>query len=427
VSIAIFRSKIFIAVAIAAVLVALYALLGFKLAPKLVRSQAIEFVHTTYGRELKIGTVRVQPFKLQLEIHDLAFPDDDGKTMLGFERLFADFELSSLWKRAYYFRDVQLDSPVIRAVVRPGGALNLGDLAIEEPPGTPPAEPEPLPSVWIATLDVSKGVVDFLDRARSRPFERRFSPVAFGLKEFRTTPEGGDFRLTAQSEAAEKFDWKGRFALAPIISSSGDFTLDDVHATGVGEFLGDALPFQLTSGLIDLNGHYAFKLGETTDLDLQLPAIEMSDLALRAHGVDDDWVKIPTLVVADTNVKLPQQTVVIERVELTKLAAQAWLDADGSLNISRLFTPAAADDAAAATSTSAATSPTSAAPTSASPTPAAPTPAAPTPAAPKTVRSSQPSRPYWRRPTSRQDRSVSISRSRCRSSSRHGSTAPRPR
>jgi len=110
VSIAIFRSKIFIAVAIAAVLVGLYALLGFKLAPKLVRSQAIEFVRTTYGRELKIGAVHVQPFKLQLEIHDLAFPDDDGRTMLGFERLFADFELSSLWKRAYYFRDVQLGS-----------------------------------------------------------------------------------------------------------------------------------------------------------------------------------------------------------------------------------------------------------------------------------------------------------------------------
>ena len=238
------------------------------------RSQAIEFVRATYGRELKVGEVRVQPFKLQLEVRDLAFPDDDGQTMLGFERLFADFELSSLWKRAWYFRDVQLDAPVVRAVVRPRGALNLGDLAIEEPPGTPPAEPEPLPSVWIATLDVSKGVVDFLDRARSRPFERRFSPVAFGLKEFRTTPEGGDFRLTAQSEAAEKFDWKGRFALAPVISSSGDFTVEDVRAAGVGEFLGDALPFELTDGLIDLNGHYAFKLGETTDLDLQLPAID---------------------------------------------------------------------------------------------------------------------------------------------------------
>ena len=291
---------------VVAALIGVYALLGFKLAPKLVRSQAIEFVRTTYGRELEIGEVRVQPFKLQLEIQDLAFPDDDGKTMLGFARLFADFELSSLWKRAYYFRDVELDAAG-HSRRRPAGRC-------DEPrrPGRRgtarhdhPRNPSPLPSVWIATLDVSKGLVDFVDRARNRPFERRFSPVAFGLKDFRTTPEGGDFRLTAQSEAAEKFEWKGRFALAPVISSTGDFTLDDIHAAGVGEFLGDALPFQLTSGMIDLNGSYTFKLGATTDLELQLPTIEMSDLALRAHGVGADWVRIPTLVVADTNVRLP--------------------------------------------------------------------------------------------------------------------------
>ena len=65
---AVLRSKIFIVLAIIAALVGLYALLGFKLAPKLVRSQAIEFVRATYGRELKVGEVRVQPFKLQLEV-----------------------------------------------------------------------------------------------------------------------------------------------------------------------------------------------------------------------------------------------------------------------------------------------------------------------------------------------------------------------
>jgi outer membrane protein OmpA-like peptidoglycan-associated protein len=339
---AFFKSKIVIAAAIVAALVGLYALAGFKLAPKLVRSQAIEFVQTTYGRKLEIGVVRVQPFKLQIEVRDLVFPDDDGAMMLGFERLFADFELSSLWKRAWYFRDVELDAPLVRTVVRPQGALNLGDLAIEQRPAAPPPEPEeaePLPSVWIARLGIDRGTVDFIDRARSRPFERHFSPVAFELREFRTTPEGGDFRLTAQSEAAEKFAWKGRFALAPAISSAGDITIDDLRATGVGEFLGDALPFQLSAGLIDLNGRYTFRLGETTELDLELPAIQVADLALRARGVAEDWVRIPVLVVADTRTRLPQQTVAIGKVELTNLAAQAWRGADGSISITRLFEP----------------------------------------------------------------------------------------
>jgi hypothetical protein len=191
---AVLRSKIFIVLAIIAALVGLYALLGFKLAPKLVRSQAIEFVRTTYGRELKVGEVRVQPFKLQLEVRDLAFPDDDGQTMLGFERLFADFELSSLWKRAWYFRDVQLDAPVVRAVVRPQGALNLGDLAIEEPPGTHRRNRSRCPVsgsprwmsakassiLWTARAAARSSVASAPWRSASRNSVRRRRAVIFG-------------------------------------------------------------------------------------------------------------------------------------------------------------------------------------------------------------------------------------------------------
>ena len=126
---AILKSKPFIAFAIIAALVGVYALLGFQVAPGIVRDQAAGFVRENYGRELQVGEVRVHPFKLQLEVRDLALPDTDAQTMLGFERLFVDFELSSLWERAFVFKDVTLEAPVARAVVRPDGSLNLGDLA----------------------------------------------------------------------------------------------------------------------------------------------------------------------------------------------------------------------------------------------------------------------------------------------------------
>ena len=84
---ALLKSKLFIVAAMVAALVGLYALLGFKVAPNIVRSKAIEFVHETYGRELRVGEVRIQPFKLQIEVRDLAFPDADGQTMLGFEQI----------------------------------------------------------------------------------------------------------------------------------------------------------------------------------------------------------------------------------------------------------------------------------------------------------------------------------------------------
>jgi hypothetical protein len=331
---AIFKSKPFIAFAIIAALVGVYALLGFQVAPGIVRDQAAGFVRENYGRELQVGEVRVQPFKLQLEVRDLALPDTDAQTMLGFTRLFVDFELSSLWERAFVFKDVTLEAPVARAVVRPDGSLNLGDLALPEDPEEADA---PLPSVWIQSLAVERGTVTFVDTARTTPFERTFDPVGFGLQDFRTTPEGGDFRFTARSEADEVFDWQGRFALEPRIASQGQFQITGLRAPGVAEFLGDTLPFQLTDGSIHLAGSYQVSLGEQLELGLQLPQIELAELGLRARGADADWVRIPTLTLSDTTVAMPAQSVTLGKVAIAGLQAQAWISPDGTVNLQQLF------------------------------------------------------------------------------------------
>ena len=330
----ILKSRPFIAFAIIAALLGLYALLGFQVAPGIVRDQAADFVRENYARELQVGEVRVHPFKLQLEVRDLALPDTDARTMLGFARLFVDFELSSLWKRAFVFRDVALEAPVARAVVRPDGSLNLGDLALPEDPAD---EDAPLPSVWIQSLAVERGTITFVDAARTTPFERTFESVAFGLQDFRTTPEGGDFRFTARSQADEAFDWQGRFALEPRIASQGQFQIAGLRAPGVAEFLGDALPFELTDGSIDLAGSYQVSLGEQLELGLQLPKIALAELGLRARGADADWIRIPTLALSDTAVAMPAQSITLGKVAIAGLQAQAWISPDGTVNLQQLF------------------------------------------------------------------------------------------
>jgi uncharacterized protein involved in outer membrane biogenesis len=336
---ALLKSRLLWLLVVPLLLVGLYALFGFKVAPNIVREQAIGFVRETYGRELAIGQVAIHPFKLQAEVHDLALPDADGQPMLGFERLFVDFELASLWNRAFTFSEVAIDAPLLRAVLRPDGALNLADLALPE---DPEEADEPLPSVWIHELAVERGNIEFNNQLRTRPVTRHFHDVGFGLQDFRTTPEGGAFNLSARSPEDETFEWKGRFALAPVISSEGELRLGALRATGMGEFLGDDLPFTLTRGLVTIAGTYRLALGEQTELDLELPTIELDDLALRARGVDADWVTIPTLRVTGTHVAMPAQSVTVDKVTFDALQADAWMAADGSINLQQLFAPGTA-------------------------------------------------------------------------------------
>ena len=339
------HSKLFWIVAVPAVLVGLYALLGFKAAPNLVREQAQAFVRENYGRELSVGEIRIQPFKLQAEIRDLLLPDADGQPMLGFGRLFVDFELASLWNRAWTFREVILEDPLANAVVRPDGALNLGDLALPEDPGQPE---EPLPSVWVQQFDVLRGDLGFTDLARSQPFSRRFRLEGFELRDFRTTPEGGDFRLSARSPGDETFEWQGRFALQPVISSEGEFRIGALRTPGVLDFLGDARPFTSTTGLMDLAGTYHMVLAEPLELDVTIPAIDIKDLNLLARGAQEPWIRIPSIAVSGIAATMPANRVEVAKVTVDSLTAQAWMDADGSINLERAFSdpaPVGASDA----------------------------------------------------------------------------------
>jgi Domain of Unknown Function (DUF748) len=335
----IFRSKLAWAAVIVAALVGLYALVGFKVAPGLVRDQAIKYVRQNYGRELRIGEVWIDPFKLQAEIRDLALPDADGSPMLGFRRLFVDFELASLWQRTFIFKDVIVEVPEVRAVIRRNGAMNFADLAPKKVAPPPEGDDGALPGVWLQSVDVKNGRADLVDLARTRPFERKFSPVTFSLKDFRTTPEGGGFQLSASSEAGETFDWKGRFALAPKVSSQGELAIGGLQAPGVAEFLGDALPFGLTSGVVNLAGTYALALGKEFDVKLKLPKIELTGLGLRARGANEDWVSIPSVVLSDTAVALPEQTVDLAGIVVSGMKAQAWMAPDGSINLVELIAP----------------------------------------------------------------------------------------
>ena len=328
------RSWLFWIIAAPLLLVGLYALVGFKIAPGIVRDQAQKFVRENYGRELQVGAIVLQPFKLQAEVRDLAFPDADGRPMLAFERLFADFELSSLWNRAFTFKEVTIDAPQVRAVIRPDGSVNLGDLALPEDPNEPD---EPLPSVWIHKLAVERGTADFVDQARRVPYERAYHAIGFELEDFRTTPEGGDFSLSARSKEDETFDWQGRFALAPEITSQGEFRIGALRTPGLLDYLGDARPFTSTTGTMDLAGTYRVRLAEQLELDVELPKIDIKDLSLLARDASEPWVLLPSVVVTGVAAAMPAQTVKIDKVAVDALTAQAWLDPDGSVNLERLF------------------------------------------------------------------------------------------
>lgn len=342
---ALLKSRLSRALAVAAALIGLYALVGFQFAPGIVRDQAQKFVRENYQRELAIGEIRIQPFTLQVEVRDLALPDADGQPMLGFERLLVDFEIASIWNRAFTFREITIDAPQVRAVIRPNGALNLADLAL---PADPARADAPPPSLWIHKLGVGRGLAAYVDQARRKPYEQQFRDVSVEVADFRTTPEGGDFRFSARSRDQATFDWKGRLALAPVIASQGEFKVGGLPMPWLLDFLGDARPFNSKTGAIDVAGSYRAALAQQLELEVDVPTVLVRDLNLLAPGAEAAWLQMPTVKASGLKASMPARTVTVARVAVESLQAQAWVNSDRSLNLAALFavpaTPAPAEN-----------------------------------------------------------------------------------
>jgi hypothetical protein len=329
-----------------AVLVGLYALAGFVIAPKVLRSKLLEEIPKTLNVIPTVGDIHINPFLFRLDLKNFALATPDGKKLLGFDRLFVDFDLSSLWHRAYTFGRIDIDAPVLNASVAPNGDINL--LALKPKPSptpSPPPKNEPLPAVRIASFKVTSGSVSYEDKSRPSAFAARLEPINFELKDFTTGVAGGLFTFTGASRLGERIEWHGHVSVQPV-ASDGELHIEALQAHTLWAYLEDQLNFVVASGAIDVQSNYKFSLTDQVNLSLNVAKATVSDLAVRPKDSDADWVSLPGLDMSGAAIDLGQRSGSIDSLTLTGLKVLAWLEPDGAINLLKLAAPAAQPAAA---------------------------------------------------------------------------------
>jgi uncharacterized protein involved in outer membrane biogenesis len=316
----------------------LYGLAGFLLVPVLARHAIEGYVRQDLGRHVTLGEVRFNPFTLVAEVRELRLLEADDTPLAGFARLRVDAALSSVLHWAWTFKEIRFDGPELYVRILPDGSLNLAHLAPAGPPTPAPAAASAPPRVRIQVFGVHQGVLHYQDLSRPMPFATTLTPIEFDLSDFRTARDFENrYRFTATSTRGERFDWSGEFTVQPV-GSSGEFAVDALRAATLTNYLGDALPFAVPSGSLDLNGSYQLATGPGGELALKLASLKLHDLALAPRGSDPTpWVTVPELEVADAGLSLNQRRVTVGSVQLKGAHVQAWLDTGGQLNLQQLL------------------------------------------------------------------------------------------
>ena len=323
-----------IALGVVVLLVCLYAAAGFLAVPYVTRKLAVDFVHTHYARTLTLGEIHFNPFTLTLDVKGARLPDTDGQPLLSFERLHVDTRFASLWRFAPSFREIVLEQPYVRAVLRRGGELNLADLGKGFPPAPKPQKPSPPMKLFIDRLAVVSGGATFEDHSRAQPFRADFKPIGFELRDFSTRAgENNLYALNAASPQGERLVWNGTVQLSPL-SSHGTFEIADLHASTLWSYIRESVPFEIDSGVIGIKGDYALTSGPgPLNLDLTAHTVKVTGLGVKPKGAAEHYAEVANLDVHDTHVSLAKHSVNVTKVLLSGGELRAWMSEQGRLNL----------------------------------------------------------------------------------------------
>ncbi len=315
---------------------ALYSLLGFLILPGVALRVANQQLANYATTPATIQRIELNPFSLELTLWGLNI-GEPGKEQVGFERLYANLQLDSLWTKAVHLSDVELDKPKTEILFSKDGKLNLLGLfklpASEPTPADPDAKPFPL---RIERIKLAGGAVHFEDARPSEPIEFVYDTLDFELKNLSTLPDdSADMTLVAVGPNGGQIDWTGNFSLIPI-ASEGKLKITDGKMKAFWPYVRDAVPLDLENGVMSISTDYKFSLAKETELLLSNVAVNIAPFAIKAPD-GRPLVKLERLDVSETTVDLAKQQVVVGKIRSHKLETWAALESDGQLDWQKLF------------------------------------------------------------------------------------------
>ncbi len=324
----------------AASLVALYGLVGFLVVPPILKPRLIDAVSRQTTCPVIIGGIRVNPFALSLTVHDFALLDRKHRTIFSFKELYINFEISSLFQRAYTFSQIHLTTPFIYVGIRPDGNINLKDIQGElQDKSKDTLAGSPLRLI-IQDLAIDSGKVVFEDSTRQVPFREVVDSLGFSLTDFTTiSNEAGGYTFEASTGQNELIRWKGNFSVVPL-RSSGSFELKNIHARRLWDFLRPFVQFEVSSGQMDFHAEYTLDLSkQTTLLDIRNGSLETRALTISSSADSVRAIDLPLLTVSNIQVDYAGKNISIGSVAAKGLNLTNSMATDGRVTLKSMFMP----------------------------------------------------------------------------------------
>ncbi|MEX1198554.1 MAG: DUF748 domain-containing protein [Pseudohongiellaceae bacterium] len=336
----------------------LYTLGGFFLAPWLVERQLVSLSAERVDLSTTVDNIDINPYTFTVTMEGLEVTDSEDAPLLALERLFVNYELSSLVRRAWTLEALHLIGLDVALQRYSDGDTNIGVIADRWETTAEPEEEEPeeeggMVRLVIADLVVDSASLSLVDNVPATRFETRIDPLDLHVENLSTLPdENGDQSLILSMGDDAVLTWSGASSLNPL-RSEGRITLQGPYPGLIHEYFQDQLPFTMSGGEVSAALDYRAGVGTDDSLSADITGIQfsMADTEMTAQNSGELLVSLREISLENGELRWPANTVSLDAVRLRGFAFHPVREEDGTINFVALVeemtagqNDAAADD-----------------------------------------------------------------------------------
>jgi hypothetical protein len=287
---------------------AAYTVIGFLILPAIIRSVAATQLTKQLDRKVSIQKVKLNPFTLSVTVDGLLIKDKDGQPFVSWDEVYVNFQLSSLFGKAWVFKEISTTKPYVRAQMNRDGTFNFSDLiakfSTNAPNAAAQAPTQPM-VLHIDRLHIAGAAASLTDLTRRKPFTRIIGPLDVKLENFRTDPDSKNpYSFAGTTDAGETFAWSGYFYLAPL-RSQGELTLNKIGLNKYASLYQDFVRFEIRDGSIGLHANYQFEWSATNRVvAVTNTAFALRNFKLGEPGASNNIAELPLFGVTGVNLDL---------------------------------------------------------------------------------------------------------------------------
>jgi uncharacterized protein involved in outer membrane biogenesis len=317
------------------------AVLGFLVAPPIVRRVAEKELSAVLHRPVTVADVDINPFALSATVEGLSVAEPaGGGEVLGFDRLYVNLEAQSLFRGGPVLREVQLAGPRLKLRRGVDGRYNWQDL-IDELLAKPPSEEQALFAVH--NIQVSAGQIEFDDQAEG--VVHRVTDLQLGVPFVSSIPSQVEIFVEPVLSARVNDRPFGLTGKAQPFSedreTSLEIKLDGLELPPNVAYLPFEPSFKLPGAKLFTDLVISFKQLPGGEAQLKIKGnVALGDFELQ------DKAGAPVLKLARLEVEIADADPIGRKVHVAKLRVEApqlelRLAADGALNVLGLLPPPA--------------------------------------------------------------------------------------